>query len=172
MAHVEKSIDVDVPVRTVYNQWTQFEEFPRFMEGVKSVRQIDDKRLHWKAEIAGKEVEWTATITEQVPDRLIAWRSTDGPPNAGRVSFEPLGEGRTRVTLRLDFEPHGATEKAGAALGLVSARIEGDLKRFVKFIEARQAETGAWRGEIHGGEVSRGNTRTGSSSSSSSSSSL
>ena len=154
MAHTEKSIDIDVPVRTVYNQWTQFEEFPRFMEGVKSVRQIDDKRLHWKAEIAGVEREWDAEIVDQTPDQQITWRSLDGTDNKGTVQFRPAQSG-TSVTLRLDFHPEGFVEKAGDVLGIVERRAEGDLERFKEFIEHRGAETGGWRGEIKPtGEVS------------------
>ena len=153
MAHIEESIEVDVPVSTAYNQWTQFEDFPRFMEGVKEVRQLDDKRLIWRAEIAGKDVEWTAEITQQERDRRIGWRSTSGAANAGSVTFEPLGSNRTKATLRLEYEPEGAAEKTGAALGLVKARVHGDLERFKDFIEDRGRETGAWRGEIRRGEV-------------------
>jgi uncharacterized membrane protein len=148
MERIEKSIEVDVPLRTVYNQWTQFEEFPKFMDGVEEVRQLDEKRLFWKAQIAGKLTEWEAEIYEQVPDSRIAWRSTSGAPNAGAVSFASLGENRTRVNLVIDYQPMGAVEKIGDALGLVSTKIEGDLQRFKKFIEERGAETGAWRGEI------------------------
>ena len=156
MSHTEKSIEVDVPVTTAYNQWTQFETFPRFMKGVKSVRQLSDKRLHWSAEIGGKEIEWTAEITHQEPDRHIGWRSTSGAPNAGSVKFEPLGTGRSSVTLRIDYEPEGAVEKTGAALGVVAHRIEGDLEKFKEFIEKRGGETGAWRGEIRQGQISQG----------------
>lgn len=148
MSYMEKSVDIDVPVSTAYNQWTQFEEFPLFMEGVKEVVQLDDKNLRWRAEIAGKEVEWTATITHQEPDKRIAWRSTSGPENSGSVTFRSLGDSQTRVYLRLEYEPEGATEKAGSALGLVNARVEGDLRRFKTFIEERRRPTGAWRGEI------------------------
>jgi len=155
MAAVEKKIDVDVPVRTAYDQWTQFEDFARFMEGVKEVRQLDDKRLHWRAEILGKDVEWTAEITQQIPDQRITWKSTSGAPNAGSVSFEPLGPEKTRIKLRLEYEPEGAAEKTGSAIGLFSARVEGDLERFKDFIEDRGHATGAWRGEIHGQQVSR-----------------
>ena len=158
MAHVEKSITVDVPVRTAYNQWTQFESFPRFMEGVEEVRQIDDKRLHWRATIAGKTEEWDAKIIEQTPDRVVAWQSTSGAPNGGTVSFESLGDNRTRVNLRLEYDPQGVIENVGDALGFVSRRVEGDLQRFKEFIESRGAETGAWRGEVHGGQVDRGST--------------
>ena len=156
MAAVEKTIDVDVPVRTAYNQWTQFEDFSRFMEGVKEVRQLDDKRLHWRAEILGKDVEWTAEITQQIPDKRITWRSTSGAFNAGSVSFEPLAAEKTRLKLRIEYEPEGAAEKTGSAIGLVSARVERDLERFKDFIEGQGHETGAWRGEIHGQEVTPG----------------
>src|SRR5688572_5028930 len=153
MAHIEKSIEVDVPIRAAYNQWTQFEEFPRFMEGVKAVQQIDDKRLHWRAEIAGKDVEWDAVITEQMIERHIGWRSTSGAHNAGTVNFVPLGPNRTAITVRMEYEPVGVTEKVGDWLGAFSGRVEGDLRRFKEFIEARGVETGGWRGEIHAEEV-------------------
>ena len=155
MASIEKSIDVNVPVRTAYNQWTQFEQFPQFMEGVHEVQQIDDKRLHWRAKVGGKEEEWYAEIVEQIPDQRISWRSTTGATNAGTVTFQPLGANRTRVMLKLEYEPEGVVENVGDALGFVSRRVEGDLERFKKFIESRGTETGAWRGEIHGGEVER-----------------
>jgi uncharacterized membrane protein len=148
MATIERSIDVEVPVRVAYNQWTQFEDFPKFMEGVRHVRQADDKRLHWKAEIGGKEQEWFAEITEQLPDERIAWRSRSGAPNAGVVTFHRLGDSRTRIMLQLDYEPQGAVETVGDALGVVSRRVQGDLQRFKDFIEARGRETGGWRGEI------------------------
>lgn len=153
MTAIEKGIDIDVPVRTAYNQWTQFEEFPSFMEGVKEVRQIDDKHLLWRAEVLGKDVEWMADITQQIPDERITWRSTSGAKNAGSIAFAPLGPNRTHLTLRIEVEPQGAAEAAGSALGIVSARVEGDLKRFKKFIEERGRETGKWRGEIHGDRV-------------------
>lgn len=155
MEIIEKTIDIDRPVRSVYNQWTQFEDFPRFMEGVKSVRQIDDKRLQWEAEIGGKTKNWVAEIFEQEPDKRIAWRSTQGAFNSGRVDFEPIDEAHTRVALRLSYEPEGAVEKVGDALGLVSARVSGDLKRFKDFIEERGATGDGWRGEIHGRNVER-----------------
>jgi uncharacterized membrane protein len=148
MATVEKTIDVDRPLKTVYNQWTQFESFPKFMQGVEDVHQLDDKRLHWKADIGFVEREWDAEITEQVPDQTIAWRSIGDVRNDGRVSFQPITDDRTRVTVRFDYDPHGFTEKAGEKLGIVDQRVEGDLKRFKEFIESRGAETGAWRGEI------------------------
>jgi uncharacterized membrane protein len=150
MKRVERSIDVEVPVRTAYNQWTQFEEFPRFMEGVESVRQIDDSTVHWKAKVAGKQKEWDAHITEQTPEQVIAWEGFGDPDNLGRVLFEPNdGGARTKVSVAVDYEPKGAVEKAGDALGLLDRRIQGDLERFKEFIESRGAETGAWRGEIH-----------------------
>jgi uncharacterized membrane protein len=148
VATIERSIDVDVPVRSAYNQWTQFEDFPKFMEGVREVRQLDDKRLHWRAEVAGKEKVWDAEITEQTPDQRIAWRSRSGAPNAGVVTFHRLGDGTTRVMLQLEYEPEGVTENVGDALGFVSRRVEADLRRFKEFIESQGRETGAWRGEI------------------------
>ncbi len=149
MANVERSIDVHVPVRVAYNQWTQFEEFPHFMEGVKEVRQLGDKRLRWRAEIAGKEEEWDAEITEQHPDHRVAWRSTTGAPNAGVVTFHHIDDNTSRVMLQLDYEPQGAIEAIGSALGVVERRVKGDLERFKAFIEERGRETGAWRGEIN-----------------------
>jgi uncharacterized membrane protein len=148
MSTVEKSIEVDLPVRTVYDQWTQFEEFPRFMEGVEQVVQLDDTHLHWVAEIAGVKREWDAEITEQVPDQRIAWRSVTGERNAGVVTFQRSGPNSTRVTLVIDFQPDDLVEKVGDALGFVAKRTEGDLERFKEFIESRGVETGAWRGEV------------------------
>ena len=148
MATIEESVEVEVPVRTAYNQWTQFEEFPRFMEGVEEVRQLNDTKVHWVAEIAGQRREWDAEITEQTPDQRISWRSIDGATNAGVVTFHRLGEGKSKVMLQLDFEPEGAMEKAGDKLGIVKTRAKGDLQRFKQFIEAQGRETGAWRGEI------------------------
>jgi len=153
MASVEKSIDVHVPVSTAYNQWTQFESFPHFMEGVEEVRQLGDKHTHWRAKIGGKEEEWDADIIEQTPERRVAWRSTTGATNAGAVTFHPVDANTTRVTLHLDYEPEGVVENVGSALGLVGHRVEGDLKRFKEFIESRGTESGAWRGEIQGGQV-------------------
>ena len=149
MSEVTKSIDVNVPVRTAYNQWTQFESFPHFMEGVQEVKQLGNKNQHWRANIAGKEEEWDAVITEQQPDTRVAWRSTGGARNAGVVTFHRLGESQTRVTLQLDYDPEGVIENVGDALGFVSRRVEGDLKRFKEFIETQGQETGAWRGEIN-----------------------
>jgi len=157
METVEKSIEVEMPVTRVYNQWTQFEEFPHFMDGIAQVRQMGDKRLHWVAEIAGRRKEWDAEIFEQIPDRRIAWRSTSGAMNSGMVNFNSVGPDRTVIHLKLNYEPEGAAEHTGDALGLVSRRVEGDLKRFKEFIETRGRETGAWRGEIEGKQIkSRG----------------
>ena len=149
MSTIEQSVEVDVPVRTAYNQWTQFEEFPRFMDGIEQVQQLTDTRLHWKAKIAGAEREWDAEITEQVPDQRIAWKTMAGAQNDGVVTFHRLGDMRTKIMLQLEFDPDGFVEKAGDALGVVKARTHGDLARFKDFIEARGTESGAWRGEVH-----------------------
>jgi uncharacterized membrane protein len=148
MASIEKSIEVRVPVHTAYNQWTQFEEFPRFMAGVREVKQLDDTHLHWCAEIAGREVEWDALITEQVPDQRIAWTNTSGTRNAGVITFHKIDPQTTKLMLQIDYEPEGALENVGAMLGTVGRRVEGDLERFKTFIESRGGETGAWRGEV------------------------
>jgi len=157
MDTVEKSITVNVPVSTAYNQWTQFEEFPQFMEGIEEVRQQDDTTLMWKANIAGKNVEWNADIIEQTPDQRISWRSTTGAHNAGTVNFQPEGGDSTRVTLQLEYEPEGFFENVGSALGLVDSRVKGDLERFKEFIEKRGTESGGWRGEVPGGAKAQGN---------------
>jgi len=149
MAIIEKSIAVEKPIQTVYNQWTQFEDFPEFMEGVEEVTQLDDTHLHWVAKIGPVEREWEAEIVEQVPDQAIAWRATDGSQNAGTVTFRPVAADTTEVVLELEFDPEGITEKAGDALGFVSKRAEGDLKRFKSFLEERDQETGAWRGRVN-----------------------
>lgn len=159
MARVEKTIEVNVPVSTAYNQWTQFEEFPKFMEGVHEVRQVDDTHLHWRAEIAGREKEWDAEIREQVPDQKIIWRATDGAENAGMVKFDPIGPAKTRVHLEMSYDPEGFVENVGDALGFASRRVEGDLQRFKDFIESRGVETGAYRREHHNPDVPGGHTR-------------
>jgi uncharacterized membrane protein len=150
METIEKSVEINVPVHSAYNQWTQFEEFPRFMDGVESVKQLDDTRLHWVANIGGERKEWEARITEQIPDQRIAWRSESGAFTSGMVSFRPLNSDSTRVTVRLNYEPTDLTEKIGDMLGMVSRRVEGDLERFKDFIESRRHETGSWRGTIKG----------------------
>jgi uncharacterized membrane protein len=154
--HVSKiieSIDVDVPVRVAYDQWTQFEEFPRFMEAVEKVEQLDDTTLRWTAEIAGVKRTWTAKITEQTPDQRIAWTSIEGARNAGVVTFHRLDDRKTRVTLQLDVEPDGPVESVGDALGFVQRQAAGDLKRFKEFVEERGVATGAWRGEVRQDDI-------------------
>jgi uncharacterized membrane protein len=148
MSTIEQSIDVNVPVHTAYNQWTQFEEFPRFMEGVEAVRQLDNQRLHWRANVGGKVEEWDAIITEQHPDERIAWKNTTGASNAGVVTFHRLSDTTTRVMLQMEYDPQGVVENIGDMLGVVSRRVANDLERFKEFIEARGHETGAWRGEV------------------------
>lgn len=145
---IERTIEVAAPRAAVYNQWTQFEDFPRFMEGVQEVHQMGSTRLHWKAAVAGVAKEWDSEIVEQVPESRIAWRSLTGAENSGVVRFEDCPAG-TRVSLQLSYSPEGVLESLGDALGLLGRRIDGDLARFKKFIEARGRETGAWRGEIH-----------------------
>jgi uncharacterized membrane protein len=153
MSQIVETVEVDVPVRTAYDQWTQFESFPQFMEGVERVVQIDDTTVDWTAEIAGQRKEWRARITEQTPDQRIAWTATEGARNAGVVTFHRLDDRKTRVTLQLDVEPEGAVESAGDALGFVQRRTKGDLERFKQFIEERGQETGAWRGEVEQTDV-------------------
>ncbi len=148
MAEVMESIDVAVPIGTAYNQWTQFEQFPRFMDGVQSVQQLDDRHLHWAAEIAGKREEWDAEITEQNPDERVAWKATGGKGNAGVVTFHRLDDDVTRVTVQLDWQPEGVTENIGVALGMDDRQVSKDLERFKELIEDRGSETGAWRGEV------------------------
>ena len=148
MTTVEQSVEIEVPVRTAYDQWTQFEDFPRFMEGVEEVKQVTDDRLHWKTRIAGVEREFDAQITEQHPDERVAWRTLSGPKQAGVVTFHKLDPTKTKVMLQMDFEPEGIAEQAGDKLGIVRARVKGDLDRFKEFIEQRGTETGAWRGDI------------------------
>jgi uncharacterized membrane protein len=148
MSNVEKSIDVEVPVRTAYDQWTQFESFPEFMEGVDTITQTTDRRTHWVTSIGGVKREFDAEITEQHPDERVAWTSVDGPKHAGVVTFHRLAADKTRIMLQLDYEPEGVVENVGDKLGIVGHRVTGDLERFKKFIESRGTETGAWRGEV------------------------
>jgi len=147
-ATVEETIEVQVPIGTAYNQWTQFEEFPQFMEGVEEVKQLDDRRLHWVAELGGERHEWDAEIVEQSPEERVAWRNTDGKENAGVVTFHKIGDDTTRIAVQMDFVPEGLKEKIGDALGVPGRRVRGDLERFKEFIEARGRETGGWRGEV------------------------
>jgi carbon monoxide dehydrogenase subunit G len=148
---VEKSIQVDVPLSTAYNQWTQFEDFPHFMGGVKEVRQLDDRRLHWVAEIAGVRREWEASILEQIPDQKVAWAATSGATNAGAVRFEPAGADSTVVYLTLEYEPEGLVEQVGDKLGIVERQVTSDLERFKKLIEDQGYASGAWRGTVNEG---------------------
>ncbi|MFD5326271.1 SRPBCC family protein [Streptomyces sp. NPDC127092] len=146
---VKQSIDVDSPVRSVYNQWTQFEEFPRFMEGVEEVRQVDDRHCHWRTSIGGVKREFDTEIADQLPDERIAWRTVGGDTDQrGVVTFQRLDETHTRVSLAMDVETQGVTEKAGAALGILDRRVKGDLKRFKGYMEERGQESGGWRGRI------------------------
>jgi uncharacterized membrane protein len=153
MATVHESIEIEAPVRVAYDQWTQFETFPTFMEGVKEVSQVDNTHLHWVAEVGGKREEWDAEITEQVPDQRIAWRSVSGKGKAGTVTFESLDNARTRVTVGIDHDTEGVIETVGSALGVDDRRVKADLERFREMIEARGAESGGWRGEVHQGTV-------------------
>ena len=148
MSRFEEGIDVKVPVRVAYDQWTQFEEFPAFMDGVERVVQRSDKYLDWTTKVGGKTKQWTAEITDQTPDQRIAWKSVDGTDNAGAVLFGQIDPSTTRITLRVDAEPDGPIETAGDALGFLKRRVKGDLERFKEFIETRGQETGAWRGKI------------------------
>jgi uncharacterized membrane protein len=150
---IDESIEVEVPVSTSYNQWTQFEEFPLFMEGVDDVQQRDDTRLHWVATIGGHTAEWDAKILEQHPDKQISWISEDGKKTRGTVSFEPIGEGKTLIRLSMSYQAEGAIEQIGSAAGLDAARVRGDLKRFKDLIESRGTESGEWRGEIDAGKT-------------------
>ncbi|MGN9845997.1 SRPBCC family protein [Nonomuraea sp. H19] len=150
MSTIEHSVDVEVPVRVAYNQWTQFESFPEFMEGVESVKQLSDTRTAWVAEIAGVRREFEAEITEQHPDERVAWRTIDKPHQAGVVTFHRLDDARTRVTLQMEYAPEGFVETAGDWLQLVRMRVAGDMKRFKQFIESRGGETGEWRGDVPG----------------------
>ena len=148
MSIIEKSVTVNVPVQTAYGQWTQFEEFPRFMEGVLSVQQLDDRHQHWHTRIGGHDHEFDVEITEQLPDQRIAWRSLSGPEHGGAVTFHHVENDVTRVMLQMEYQPEGFIEKAGDMLGVTSSRVQGDLNRFKEYIERRGQESGSWRGEI------------------------
>jgi len=160
MATVQESIDVNVPIGQAYNQWTQFEDFPRFMSGVDAVRQLDDTTVHFETSIAGVKREYDAQITVQEPDQRVTWESLNEPRNAGTVWFESLGPDETKVNVELTWEPESAMEKIGAAVGLDSRQVASDLKKFKEFIESRGAETGAWRESVNDGEVAT-HTRAG-----------
>lgn len=148
MATIEESVDVQVPVSTAYNQWTQFAEFPQFMEGVEEIRQLDDRHLHWRVNFGGTTHEWDAEVTEQLPDERVAWRNVDGKDNAGVVTFHKLAPDSTRVMVQMDWVPEGIKEKIGDALGAADRRVRGDLNRFKELIETRGQESGAWRGDV------------------------
>ena len=153
MSQIIETVDVDVPVRVAYDQWTQFEEFPRFMKAVEKVEQLNDTTIRWTAEIAGVTKTWTAKITQQVPDQRIAWTAIEGAKNAGVVTFHRLDDRKTRVTLQLDVEPEGPVESVGDALGFVSRQAKDDLKNFKAFIEQQGVASGAWRGEVRQDDV-------------------
>jgi uncharacterized membrane protein len=155
MPRVEQSIEIEVPVSTAYNQWTQFEEFPKFMNGVEEVRQLDNTHLHWVAEIGGHREEWDAEITEQYPDERIAWKAIGGKNNAGVVTFHRLDDQRCKIMLQLDWVSEGLIEKLGSAIGVDDRQVKDDLERFKELIESRGAETGAWRGEVEHGAHDR-----------------
>ena len=148
MQTIERSIDIDVPVRAAYDQWTQFETFPEFMESVAEVTQLDDETLHWKVDVAGVEREFAAVITEQAPDQRIAWSTVSGPHQGGVVTFHELSDRTTRLMYQMDFDPEGFAETIAAATGMVERQVAGDLERFKDFIESRTEPTGAWRGAI------------------------
>jgi uncharacterized membrane protein len=150
-AAVVEQIQVEVPVSEAYNQWTQFEQFPQFMDGVEEVRQLDDTLLHWAATVGGKRAEWDAKIVEQEPDTRITWESADGKKTRGTVSFEEAGNGRTLISLSMSYLAEGPIERAGSAIGLDARRVRGDLRRFKELIESQGFASGAWRGEIHEG---------------------
>ncbi|GJF31163.1 cyclase [Kitasatospora sp. NE20-6] len=149
MSKVKESIDVDVPLHNVYDQWTQFEDFPRFMDGVEEVRQTDDRHCHWTTKVAGARREFDTEIVDQLPDERIAWRTVGGDlRQMGVVTFQRLDDDHTRVSLAMEFEPHGLAEKAGSMLGVPDRQVKGDLRRFKGFIEERGRSTGAWRGRL------------------------
>jgi len=155
MPKIEDTIEVQVPVQQAYNQWTQFEDFPKFMEGIQSVQQLDDTHVQWVAEIRGESRQWTTEITEQRPDEKIAWKTIEGEvKNDGVVTFEPMGDAQTRVNVQMDVESDSTAENvAGDLLGVVKSQVRGDLERFKQLIENRGEETGAWRGEVREGET-------------------
>ncbi|MFF5987129.1 SRPBCC family protein [Prauserella flavalba] len=148
MSTITKAVDVNVPVSTAYNQWTQFESFPEFMEGVEEVRQLDATHTHWVTKIGGSTREFDATITEQHPDERVAWTTDSGPNHGGVVTFHRIGDNVTRVTAQMDIDPEGFAENVADKTGMIDQRVNGDLQRFKKFIEERGRETGAWRGDV------------------------
>ena len=155
MPKIEDTIEVQVPVQQAYNQWTQFEDFPKFMEGIQSVQQLDDTHVQWVADIRGESRQWTTEITEQRPDEKVAWKTIEGEvKNDGVVTFEPMGDAQTRVNVQMDVESDSTAENvAGDLLGVVKSQVRGDLERFKQLIENRDEETGAWRGHVREGET-------------------
>jgi uncharacterized membrane protein len=151
MPSVTQSVDVEVPVSTAYNQWTQFESFPQFMGGVEQITQTDDTHTHWVTNIGGVTREFDTKISEQHPDERVAWRSTDGTTHAGVITFHRLSDTNTRVTAQIDWQPEGMVEKAGSMLGFDDRQVKSDLERFKQFIESRGSESGAWRGDVPAG---------------------
>ena len=148
MSTITQWVEVDVPVHTAYNQWTQFESFPEFMEGVEQVRQLDDTHMHWVTRVGGATREFDATITEQHPDERVAWSSDSGPDHAGVITFHRIGDSTTRVTAQMEIDPEGFVENVADKVGVLDRRVKGDMKRFKDFIEKRGRETGAWRGDV------------------------
>ncbi|HMO11829.1 MAG TPA: SRPBCC family protein [Actinotalea sp.] len=148
MPTVEQSIDVHVPIRTAYDQWTQFESFPRFMGGVDSVEQIDDTHTRWRTTVGGVDRDFDAEITEQHPEERVAWRSTDGTTHAGVVTFHKIDDGTTRLMVQLDWAAENVTEKVGAALGIDDRQVKKDLERFKELIESQGFAEGGWRGDV------------------------
>lgn len=153
MAKLEKTVEVNVPVRTAYDQLTQFEQYPRFMEGVQEVKQVDDTHLRWHSKANGQDMQWDAEITEQVPDRTIAWRNVSGKRNVGRVDFQPVGKDKTKITITMEYEPEGTGVQGKDAAKVIEQRTEQDLARFKQLLESQGRESGEWRGEVHGGQV-------------------
>ena len=153
MPTIQDTVEVEVPLHTAYDQWTQFEEFPQFMENVEEVRQLDDAHLHWVAKVGGRKQEWDAEITRQEPDRCVAWTSTAGLETGGMVTFEELAPSRTRVIVNMHYEGEGAAEKVGSAVGMDERAVHKDLERFKEMIESRGTESGSWRGTIEYGQV-------------------
>ena len=152
-SHVTKSVDVQAPVSVCYNQWTQFEEFPKFMEGVEEVKQTSEKTLHWRAQVGPQVKEWDAEIISQVPDQKVEWKNTSGAHNAGVVDFLPNEDGTTKVSVVIIYEPETWVETVGDVLGFMGHRVQGDLNRFKEYVESKGSAPGGWRGEIQGGEV-------------------
>ena len=148
MSTVTESVDVDVPIKIAYDQWTQFESFPQFMDGVEEIRQIDDTHTHWVVKVGGITREFDATITEQHPEERVAWRADDGPNHAGVVTFHRLDDDKTRVTAQLDIDPEGFVENVADKAGILDRKIKGDMGRFKEFIESLGSATGSWRGDV------------------------